>query len=205
MTTPDSGQPPDGVQLRLAGNFAVSRGGTPVAGPDLGSRKARTLLKLLAVERPRTVTAARIAEVLWGAAQPAGPAENIATFVSRLRRILGADVILGGRPGYRLGPPPAVQVDLDEAARWADEAERRLAAAEPALAVAAATRGHDVLAAGLVLEDEPDAEWAQPARVEQAVLLRRVRHVLAEAALAAGDPSAAAAAAVVAVSDDPYD
>jgi DNA-binding SARP family transcriptional activator/tetratricopeptide (TPR) repeat protein len=205
MTTPDSGQPPDGVQLRLAGNFAVSRGGTPVAGPDLGSRKARTLLKLLAVERPRTVTAARIAEVLWGAAQPAGPAENIATFVSRLRRILGADVILGGRPGYRLGPPPAVQVDLDEAARWADEAERRLAAAEPALAVAAATRGHDVLAAGLVLEDEPDAEWAQPARVEQAVLLRRVRHVLAEAALAAGDPSAAAAAAVAAVSDDPYD
>jgi DNA-binding SARP family transcriptional activator/tetratricopeptide (TPR) repeat protein len=205
MTTPDRGQPPDGVQLRLVGTFAVACGGTPVAGPDLGSRKARTLLKLLAVERPRTVTAARIAEVLWGAAQPAGPAENIATFVSRLRRILGADVILGGRPGYRLGPPPAVQVDLDEAGRWADEAERRLATAEPALAVAAATRGLDVLAAGLVLEDEPDAEWAQPARAEQAELLRRVRHVLAEAALAAGDPSAAAAAAVAAVSDDPYD
>ena len=90
-------------------------------------------------------------------------------------------------------------------AAWADEAERRLATAEPALAVAAATRGLDVLAAGLVLEDEPDAEWAQPARAEQAELLRRVRHVLAEAALAAGDPSAAAAAAVAAVSDDPYD
>ena len=205
MTTPDSGQAPDGVQLRLVGTFAVACGGTPVAGPDLGSRKARTLLKLLAVERHRTVTADRIAEVLWGAAQPAGPAENIATFVSRLRRILGADAILGGRTGYRLGPPPAVQVDLDEAGRWADEAERRLATAEPALAVAAATRGHDVLAAGLVLEDEPDAEWAQPARAEQAELLRRVRHVLAEAALAAGDPSAAAAAAVAAVSDDPYD
>ena len=205
MTTPDRGQPPDGVQLRLVGTFAVACGGTPVAGPDLGSRKARTLLKLLAVERPRTVTADRIAEVLWGAAQPAGPAENIATFVSRLRRILGADAIHGGRTGYRLGPPPAVQVDLDEAGRWADEAERRLATAEPALAVAAATRGHDVLAAGLVLEDEPDAEWAQAARAEQAELLRRVRHVLAEAALAAGDPSAAAAAAVAAVSDDPYD
>ena len=205
MTTPDSGGAPDGAQLRLVGTFAVACGGTPVAGPDLGSRKARTLLKLLAVERPRTVTADRIAEVLWGAAPPAGPAENIATFVSRLRRILGADAIHGGRTGYRLGPPPAVQVDLDEAGRWADEAERRLATAEPALAVAAATRGLDVLAAGLVLEDEPDAEWAQPARAEQAELLRRVRHVLAEAALAAGDPSAAAAAAVAAVSDDPYD
>ena len=67
MTTPDRGQPPDGVQLRLVGTFAVACGGTPVAGPDLGSRKARTLLKLLAVERPRTVTADRIAEVLWGA------------------------------------------------------------------------------------------------------------------------------------------
>ena len=52
MTTPDSGGAPDGVQLRLVGTFAVACGGTPVAGPDLGSRKARTLLKLLAVERP---------------------------------------------------------------------------------------------------------------------------------------------------------
>jgi DNA-binding SARP family transcriptional activator len=193
------------ARLRLVGSFAAARGGVPVAGPELGSRKARMLLKLLAVERPRTVPADRIAAVLWGDAPPASPAENVATFVSRLRRVLGSDVIHGGRAGYRLGLLPAVQVDLDDAGRWADEAERRLAAAEPALAVAAATRARDVLTIGLVLEDEPAAEWAHPARAEQAELIQRVRRVLAEAALATGESGAAAAAAAAAVADDPYD
>ena len=102
------------------------------------------------MEHPRTVPADRIAAVLWGAARPASPAQNIATFVSRLRRVLGPGVIEGGRPGYRLGSPPAVLIDLDDASRWVAEAERRLAAAEPALAVATATRASDLLTAGLV-------------------------------------------------------
>jgi DNA-binding SARP family transcriptional activator len=193
------------VRLRLAGTFTVTRGAAPVTAPELGSRKARTLLKLLAAERSATVPVERIAAVLWGDAPPARPAENIATFVSRLRRVLGTGVIDGGRPGYRLGPSSVVQVDLDDASRWAAEAERRLAAAEPALAVAAATRANDVLAAGLVLEDEPAADWAQPARAEHARLSGQVRRVLAEAALATGDAATAAQAAAAAVSDDPYD
>jgi DNA-binding SARP family transcriptional activator len=114
-----------GARLSLIGPFTATRDGRAVAGPDLGGRKARLLLKLLAVERGRTVPADRITEVLWGSAPPAGPAENLATFVSRLRRALGDEVIEGGRPGYRLGPPPAVRVDLDEASRWASEAARR--------------------------------------------------------------------------------
>jgi DNA-binding SARP family transcriptional activator/tetratricopeptide (TPR) repeat protein len=194
-----------GAWLSLIGPFTATRDGRAVAGPDLGGRKARLLLKLLAVERGRTVPADRITEVLWGGAPPAGPAENVATFVSRLRRALGDEVIQGGRPGYRLGPAPAVRVDLDEASRWAGEAARRLAAAEPALAVVAATRAHDLLTAGLVLEDEPAADWAQPARAEQAGLLQEIRGMLAEAALGAGDPAGAAAAAAAAVAQDPYD
>jgi DNA-binding SARP family transcriptional activator/tetratricopeptide (TPR) repeat protein len=163
------------------------------------------LLKLLAVERAHTVSVARITEVIWGAAAPAAPAQNIATLVSRLRRALGAGVIHGGRPGYRLGSPPAVRVDLDDARRWADEAGRRLAAAEPALALAAASRAREMLAAGVVLEDEPGADWAQPARAEQSQLIQRARQILAEAALATGDPGVAAPAAAAAVADDPYD
>jgi DNA-binding SARP family transcriptional activator len=194
-----------GARLSLIGPFTATRDGQVVAGPDLGGRKARLLLKLLAVERGRTVPADRIAEVLWGGAPPAGPAENVATFVSRLRRALGDEVIQGGRPGYRLGPAPAVRVDLDEAARWAGEAARRLAVAEPALAVVAGSRAHDLLTAGLVLEDEPAADWAQPARTEQAGLLQEVRGTLAEAALGAGDPAGAIAAAAAAVTEDPYD
>jgi DNA-binding SARP family transcriptional activator len=205
MAAGDGGHARARVQVLLVGTFALSRDGTPMAGPDLGSRKARTLLMLLAVERARTVSAERIIEVLWGAAPPANPAENIATLVSRLRRLLGGQVISGGRYGYRLGSPPAVDVDLDEAARWAQEAERRLAAAEPALAVAAVARARELVAAGGVLDDEPAAEWAGPARDEPAELTRRTRRILGEAALAMGDAATVIAAAAEAVSEDPYD
>jgi DNA-binding SARP family transcriptional activator/tetratricopeptide (TPR) repeat protein len=205
MAAGDSGGPAPRTQLRLVGSFAVARGSSPVSAAELGSRKARVLLKLLAVERAHAVPVERITEVLWGAAAPAGPAQNIATLVSRLRRGLGAGVIHGGRAGYRLGSPPAVQVDLDDARRWADEAGRRLAAAEPALALAAASRARDILAAGVVLEDEPGADWAHPARAEQSQLIQRARQILAEAALATGDPGVAAPAAAAAVADDPYD
>jgi DNA-binding SARP family transcriptional activator len=194
-----------GAWLSLVGSFTAARGGQPVPAADLGSRKARLLLKLLAVERGRTVPADRITGVLWGDSPPASPAENVATLVSRLRRVLGDGVIQGGRPGYRLGAAPAVRVDLDEASRWAIEAARRLAAAEPALAVTAASRAYDLLGAGLVLEDEPDAGWAQPARAEQASQLREVRLLLAEAWLGTGALAEAEAVASAAVSADPYD
>jgi DNA-binding SARP family transcriptional activator len=196
--------PVAGVRLAIVGSFAASRDGIPVAGPDLGGRKARLLLKLLAVERGRTVPADRITAVLWAGQPPASPADNIATLISRLRRALGDAVIAGSRPGYRLGPTPAVRVDLDEAARWAAEAAARLTAAEPALAVAAASRAHDLLTAGQILEDEPGADWAQPARDEQAGLLLQTRGVLAEAWLGTGDRNAAVTVATAALAANPY-
>ena len=194
-----------GAWLSLVGSFAAARDGQPVPAADLGGRKARLLLKLLAVERGITVPADRITGVLWGDSPPASPAGNVASLVSRLRRVLGDGVIQGGRSGYRLGAAPAVRVDLDEASRWAIEAARRLAAAEPALAVTAASRAHDLLGPGLVLEDEPDAGWAQPARAEQASQLREVRLLLAEAWLGTGALAEAGAVAAAAVSADPYD
>ena len=52
------------VELRMAGTFGVLRDGAELPGGEVGSRKARTLLKLLAVERPGLVTLDRIVEVL---------------------------------------------------------------------------------------------------------------------------------------------
>jgi DNA-binding SARP family transcriptional activator len=67
--------------LHLAGVFGVVRDGVRLADGSLRSRKARTLLKLLAVDRARLVSVDRIAEVLWDGGLPMEPAQHVATLV----------------------------------------------------------------------------------------------------------------------------
>jgi DNA-binding SARP family transcriptional activator len=188
--------------LRLVGEFAVGRGSRRWATTEVGSRKARTLLAILAVEHGRAVSVDRAVEVLWRTAPPRRPAANVATLVSRLRGTLGADAILGRRNAYRLNG--AISVDLFEAAELVADAEARLAA-EPAAAVAAARRALDVLAAGEVLPEQPEADWVEPARNIHASRLRRARHLVAEGALRTGDLPMAIVAAEAAVVADPID
>jgi DNA-binding SARP family transcriptional activator/tetratricopeptide (TPR) repeat protein len=191
------------VDLHLAGTFRVIRDGTELTDGEIGSRKARMLLKLLAVERASLVPVDRIVDVLWPGGPPAAPEQNVATLVSRLRAVLGADLIQGGRPGYRLAGD-AVTVDLDAAARFCDQAEGKLATAA-AVALAAAERAHALLSSGTAIGDEPYATWADPARDEVRGLLRRLRLVAAEAALATGEPRLAAGYAAAAMAADPLD
>ena len=192
------------VELRLAGTFRVVRDGTELTDGEIGSRKSRTLLKLLAVERPGLVPGDRIVDVLWPNERPAAPEQNVATLVSRLRAVLGADLIQGGRTGYRLTAGPGIVVDLDTAARLCEQAEGKLATAA-AVSLAAAERAHELLAAGTAIGDEPYADWADPAREQVRELLRRVRLAAAEAALATGDPRLAAGYAEAAMAADPLD
>jgi DNA-binding SARP family transcriptional activator/predicted ATPase len=192
------------VELRLAGAFGVIRGGVVLAEGELGSRKSRTLLKLLAVERPGLVPVDRIIDVLWADHPPAAAEQNVASLVSRLRGKLGPGVIVGGRTGYRLASSPEVSVDLDTAARYCEHAERKLAAS-PAIALAIVEQAIGVLSAGVALADEPYSSWGDPARDELRELLRRAWLAAAEAALAAGDARTAARHAEAAMVADPLD
>jgi DNA-binding SARP family transcriptional activator len=192
------------LELRLAGTFGVIRDGRELALEAVGSRKARTLLKLLAVERPGLVPVDRIIDALWAGQPPALAEQNVATLVSRLRSVLGAGVIEGGRAGYRLAAGPAVSVDLDVAARLCEQAERKLPTAA-ALALTAAERAAGLLAAGTALDDDPYAGWADPARAELRELSRRARLLAGQAALAAGEAAAAARHAGAAAAADPLD
>ena len=192
------------VELFLAGTFRVVRDGVQLTDGEIGSRKSRTLLKLLAVERPGLVTVDRIVEILWPDERPASPEQNVAIMVSRLRAVLGAELIQGGRAGYRLAAGPGLVVDLDVAAGFCEQAEGKLATAA-AVALAAAERAHELLSAGTAIGDEPYADWAEPARDQVRELLRRVRLAAAEASLATGDPRRAAGYAEAAVAADPLD
>ena len=192
------------IELRLAGTFGVIRGGTELPEREVGSRKSRTLLKLLAVERPTLVPVDRIVDVLWAGERPAAAEHNVATLVSRLRGVLGSGIIVGGRHGYRLASEPEVGVDLDAAARCCEQAERKLPAA-PAIALAAAEQAIGLLSADIALAEEPYATWADPAREQLRQLLRRARLTAAEAALAIGEASSAARYAEAALAADPLD
>jgi DNA-binding SARP family transcriptional activator/tetratricopeptide (TPR) repeat protein len=197
----------DGTALRLClvGGFTIMRDGVPIDPTELGSRKARTLLKLLAVERRHLVPTDRIIDVLWPGEPPSQASENVATLISRLRKTLGASALGGGRGGYRLGEPPSVVVDLDDGDDLVTEAERRFAAGEPAVAAAAATTALDLLAGGRVLEDEPYAGWSEQAEAGRVALVRRARQVAAQASLACDDAASGAAFAEAAITDDPWD
>jgi len=194
----------DGVTVRLAGTFAVTGGGAPDHAA-VGSRKARLLLALLAASRGRVVPTDRIVDVLWTGQHPRRPEREVATLVSRLRSALGAGVVLGSSAGYRLGDPPAVRVDLDEAALLLDETRARLARGEAAVAAAAAQRACFLLGDGPALADVPDADWVVDLRAEHTAHLRAARHATAEALLRVGDVGGAVETAQAAVRADRLD
>jgi DNA-binding SARP family transcriptional activator len=192
------------LRVQVLGVLAVAVDGRAVPAQELASRKGRTLLKLLLARRGEVVPADVLVEALWAGRPPADPDANLATLVSRLRAVLGPEVIAGDRHGWRFVAGPRVEIDLEEATRLAGEADARLPA-EPALALAAAERALALLGRGPFLADEPDADWALPARREAERLAARAGRLAWDAALAVGDHARALAHADAATTVDPLD
>jgi DNA-binding SARP family transcriptional activator len=74
------------VEVRLLGPLEVCLEDGPI---DLGPRKQRAVLAMLALEAGRTVSADRLAEGLWGERPPASAPKMIQQHISHLRRRLG--------------------------------------------------------------------------------------------------------------------
>lgn len=104
-----------GVRIRVLGGFGVDG----VAERNLGRRKARTRLKVLALARGGPVSVDALADVPWGAHVPARPADQVGVLVSRLRGVLGADRLLRSDAGYAVVTD---WLDVDEVADLAARA-----------------------------------------------------------------------------------
>jgi len=167
---------------------------------DLGSRKGRTLLKMLAVAAGHPVSADRIADVLWGDDQPARPADQVGVLVSRLRGVLGPERITRSDAGYAL---VVDWVDFSELRSLVAVAARALAEGRLGVARAAADAALG-LARGELLPDE-DGDWIVPDRTAVAATVTQVYRLAVDAAAAANDHGAAAALAEQGLASDPYD
>lgn len=184
------------MRVRLLGSFDVE--GVPER--RLGSRKGRTLLKVLALARGVPVSVDRIADVLWGDDQPARPADQVGVLVSRLRGVLGAERIARSDAGYSLVADWLDVEELDDLAAVSAEAlaTGRLGAARAAAGAALA------LVRGPLLPDL-DGAWIESERATVQAAITRVQRLAVDAAAAAGDHGAAAGLAEQALAGDPYD
>ena len=89
------------MDLRLLGPLEAHFEGRPI---ELGPRKQRAVLAMLALEPGRTVSTGRLVEGLWGDEPPASAPKMLQLYVSHLRRALEGDgvrIVTRGR-GYEL-------------------------------------------------------------------------------------------------------
>jgi DNA-binding SARP family transcriptional activator len=178
-------------------------GGLTVEGLDehaLGSRKARTLLKRLALARGRSVSSDQLIEIVWPEERPSRPADQLGVLVSRLRRVLGPERIAHGDAGYRL---QADWIDLDELSMRVDEAASAFAEGRHAAARTAAMAATTIARGPLLPDDE--GVWLESERTWADSIVGHAHRIAAEAALRSGDPNAAAASAESALVWDPFD
>jgi DNA-binding SARP family transcriptional activator len=152
------------VDFALLGSLEVRRDGAHVA---LGGLRERSLLAVLLLHANELVTTERLVDELWGDHPPKAGVKTIQVYVSRLRRLLGAEMIVTRAPGYELVTDPA-RIDVHRFERLAAAGRRALVAGDAATACA---RLREALALwrGPPLSDFAYEPFAQPhaARLEE--------------------------------------
>ncbi|GHB05016.1 AfsR/SARP family transcriptional regulator [Streptomyces termitum] len=108
----------------MLGPVRAWRGDEPLA---TGSPQQRALLAALLLRGGRTATAAELIDALWGEEPPSQALAALRTYASRLRKVLGADVLVSESGGYALR---AGDLDLARARALAGEAEKLRAGGE---------------------------------------------------------------------------
>ena len=126
------------VRLGLLGSLTVL--GDDGCDLPIRGRQQRAVLALLGIYAPETVSAERLADELWGETASTDPMAALHARVYQLRRILGADVIRRDERGYALALP-ATELDVLEMRSLLATGSARLAATDPAGAIAPLREG----------------------------------------------------------------
>ncbi|MGH9214277.1 MAG: AfsR/SARP family transcriptional regulator, partial [Acidimicrobiales bacterium] len=105
-------QDPVVVEIRLFGGVnAVTDDGSPV---DVGPAKCQMVLAALALSAGSAVPVSRLVELVWGERPPRTADKTLQSYVTRLRKGLGADSIVRTGAAYRL----CLEADAVDVARF---------------------------------------------------------------------------------------
>ena len=190
------------------GRVALEADGLAVQDARLPGRQGRLLFAYLAVERGRPVPRDELAAALWEEAPPATWDKALTVLVSKLRSLLteagldGPRALTAAFGCYRLELPEGTWIDAVAAADAADEAERALAAGDPAAAKTAALLAESLTRRAFLPGD--NGVWVEDKRRELAGTRSRAVTVLADACLRTGAGGEAASWAEQAIGLEPF-
>ncbi|MFI9168468.1 BTAD domain-containing putative transcriptional regulator [Streptomyces lincolnensis] len=185
------------VEIGLLGPVRLSVGG--VARP-LRSLPGRVLLARLALGPRRIVPVAELIDALWAEEPPRGAVGNLHSYVSRLRRAMGDDLIGREAAGYRLLLDPD-RIDTGLVERLVAEA-RSAAVADPARGALLLGRALGVWR-GEALADLADRTAFTPERARLDEWRRHLREEWFELRLTAGEAGGVLPDLEEAVASDP--
>jgi DNA-binding SARP family transcriptional activator len=198
------------INIRCFGGFAIAVNGRVLDLSPVRPR-ARSALRLLAMQAGRFVHREVLIEALWADLTPAAATRNLQVTISALRGVLEpgsgrgkAHILVRSGDAYGITLPPGGYADTavftDAVHRW--EQQRRtgsFASEVDAMHAALAAYG------GELLPEEGPAEWAVQARDNFRQLAARVARELATAELAQGNVAEAIRAAEQGITLDPHD
>jgi DNA-binding SARP family transcriptional activator len=199
---------PAELALRLFGPLEVTDGTGRVL--DLGTRKQRALLAMLALEPGRVVPLDRMIDELWSGEPPAQATRTLQAYLAHLRKVLEParpprtppELLLTREPGYELAVAPG-QVDLWRFAAWADDGRQALARGAYRGAVDVLDRALE-LWRGDPLGEFADEAFARPVLPRFAELRAAVGEDRFEAMLALGEAASLVPGLEALVEQAPY-
>ncbi|CAN5475762.1 hypothetical protein BH23ACT9_BH23ACT9_02250 [soil metagenome] len=182
------------IQVRTLGRFDITVDGTAVTASAWQSRKARTVLQVLASRRGQPISRDQLADLVWPGVETAKVRNRLNVALSTIRRLLvGPERSTADAP--LRADARSVALDLDGVAL---DLEDFMVLAARALEASGSDREGLLLRAeaaytGDFLVEDPYADWAAPIRDEARHTYVAVAHRLAEVHRTAGEPLRAAA------------